>query len=132
MKNILLFVSLAILLVVTGFFVLNHYIYSQKQAPPAQNSKPYRATLTGQFDCLPHANKTGPQTLECAFGLKTDSGEYYSLDLNQLPQPHPEFAAGERFTATGTVTPIANLSSDHWRKYDIQGIFSVTDSFQRL
>ena len=35
---------------------------------------PQDATLSGTYGCLPHANPNGPQTEECAFGIKTDDG----------------------------------------------------------
>lgn len=35
-------------------------------------------SVSGTLACLPHKN-TGPQTLECAIGLRTDDGRYYSL-----------------------------------------------------
>ena len=49
---------------------------------PADN----RAMLEGEFVCLPHTDTTGPQTEECAFGLKTADGKYYALDLGPLSQ----------------------------------------------
>lgn len=36
-------------------------------------------TLEGRLVCLPHKNTSGPQTLECAYGLQTDDGTYYAL-----------------------------------------------------
>lgn len=36
-------------------------------------------TATGEIVCLPHKNTEGPQTLECAYGMKTDGGIYYAL-----------------------------------------------------
>jgi hypothetical protein len=45
-----------------------------------------------------------------------------------MSQMHGPLSVGERFTANGTVTPIERLSTDHWQKYNIEGIFSVTDS----
>lgn len=36
-------------------------------------------TVRGTFTCLPHWDTSGPQTLECAFGLLDDSGNYYVL-----------------------------------------------------
>lgn len=32
---------------------------------------------TGTLVCLPHWDTTGPQTMECAYGLLSDSGHYY-------------------------------------------------------
>lgn len=35
--------------------------------------------ITGTLTCLPHWDTSGPQTLECAFGLLEDSRNYYVL-----------------------------------------------------
>lgn len=109
-----------------GFFTLNRYIYNQKQADEAQVVEPYRATLTGEYLCLPHVDQNGPQTLECALGLKTESGEYYAVDFMLMSQMPPKLRMGETFTASGVIAPVETLSTDHWKKYPIEGIFSVT------
>lgn len=111
-----------------GFFVLNQHIYNVKQEQDPQAFEPYRATLTGEQACLPHRDTSGPQTLECAIGLRTDAGEYYAIDMNLMSEEHAQVQNGERFTANGLVTPIERLSTDHWRKYQVEGIFSITDS----
>jgi len=121
-----------VLILVGGFLALNAYIYQQKQVESPQSLSQYRGTLTGEYVCLPPKDTTSPQTLECAFGLKTDVGEYYALDVNLLSQNLPDLTIGDRFTATGNITPIEMLSSDHWQKYNVSGIFSVTDSVQKL
>ena len=36
-------------------------------------------TITGHLVCLPYINDSGPQTMECAFGLVDDAGNYYRL-----------------------------------------------------
>ncbi len=36
-------------------------------------------TLRGTVTCLPHKNQEGPQTMECAYGLKDSTGKYYGL-----------------------------------------------------
>ncbi len=115
-------------ILVGGFFVLNQYIYNEKQEQNPEAFEPYRATLAGEQVCLPPRDTTGPVTLECAIGLKTDVGEYYALDFNLMSQEVRPIMNGERFTANGTVTPIERLSTDHWQKYDVEGIFSITDS----
>ena len=33
----------------------------------------------GKIVCLPHKDQSGPQTLECAFGLLDTQGKYYAL-----------------------------------------------------
>ncbi len=131
MKKALPLIVLAIIVLVAGFYAFNAYIYAEKQGDPGDVVS-YRATLEGEVVCLPHKGD-GPTTLECAYGLKTDVGEHYALDLAALTMPEgtmPE--TGDRISAGGTVTPIEMLSSDHWQKYDIEGIFSVTDSLEVL
>jgi hypothetical protein len=130
MKKAFLFVALAVALLVAGFYAFNAYIYAEKQGDPG-NVDRYRASLEGEVACLPHVGD-GPHTMECAIGLKTDAGEYYALDFNLLSAEFEMPQTGTRFAANGTVTPIEMLSSDHWRRYDVEGIFSVTDSPRTL
>lgn len=126
----LLFAFLAMAVLIIGFFVINAFIYREKQGDPA-DVRAYRGTLTGEVVCLPHTD-VGPGTKECAIGLRTDVGEYYALDMVLLSQEAAPPETGERIRATGLVTPLELLSTDHWRTYPIEGIFSVTDGLQRL
>jgi len=123
MKKTLIGVAAALALIAL-FYAFNFYIYSEKQQ--GNPVEPYRATLSGTQVCLPHKDTSGPQTLECAIGIQTDAGEYYALDFNLMSEMPPEIQGGERFTASGVVTPKENLSAE--QKYDIEGVFSVTDS----
>lgn len=36
-------------------------------------------TIKGESVCLPHRNTDGPQTMECAQGIKTSDGTYYAV-----------------------------------------------------
>lgn len=92
------------------------------------NTEPYRSSLAGEYVCLPHKDTNGVQTDECAGGIRTSSGEYYAIDLNLMSQQHRPLIVGEKISANGLVTPIERLSSGHWQKYEVKGIFSVTDS----
>ena len=125
-KYSVIFVFFAIL--IGGFFLLNKYIYNQKQAENIGNIERYRGSLSGEYVCLPHKDTRGPQTLECAFGIKTEAGEYYAVDFNLMSQENLGLEVGDKFSANGLITPIEMLSTDHWKVYDIEGIFSVTDS----
>ncbi|MBX4189423.1 hypothetical protein KW785_02405 [Candidatus Parcubacteria bacterium] len=87
---------------------------------------PRRITVEGTWECLPHKDTSGPQTLECAFGLKTDKGLHYALDLNLLEVYPVDFPTGERVRAEGVFMPANQLDSDRWQKYPIEGILSVT------
>jgi hypothetical protein len=132
MKKTLLAITIGIALLGGGFFALNSYIYNQKQGDNTQNVVPYQGTLTGTYVCLPHTNQKGPQTLECALGLKTDTGEYYALDFNAVPQSQFSLKMGDRFTMTGLITPVQMLSTDQWRKYPIEGILSLSEPAKKL
>jgi hypothetical protein len=94
-------------------------------AKGATSALPAAATITGTSECLPHRNASGPQTMECAFGLKEEgTGKHYALDLratNQLDVP-----TGQRMSVTGTLVPANQLNTDMWQKYDIVGIIAVT------
>lgn len=130
MKKTLAFIVIAAILLIGGFYALNAYIYAEKQGDPGDIVS-YRGTLTGEVVCLPHAGD-GPHTMECAYGLKTDVGEHYAVDFSLMSQQATPPETGSRISATGTITPIEMISSDHWQRYDIEGIFSVTDSLQIL
>lgn len=131
MKKSLAIVAAIIIVLIAGFYAFNAYIYNEKQGDPSDVTS-YRGTLSGEVVCLPHADTDGPQTMECAYGLKTESGEYYALDLALMSEQHAPLETGERISANGLITPIELLSSDHWKKYAIEGIFSVTDSVKEL
>lgn len=108
------------------FILFNSFIYYQKQGGGRpQSIERYQGQLTGEYVCLPHRDTSGPTTLECAFGLMTDSGEYYAVDFGVENTEFSEFVAGERVTLDGIITPIEMLSTDQWQKYNIQGIISV-------
>lgn len=100
--------------------------------PPPQDFESQRVTLEGVVICLPHKNTSGPQTLECAFGIETTDKKNYALDTNLLSSTPIDLPFGKRIRATGILTPIERLSTDMWQKYDVQGIFSVTETFEVL
>lgn len=132
MKTLAVVLGVVLLALIIGFFALNSYIYTEKQADPNETMEPYRASLEGEYLCLPHVDTSSPQTDECAFGIKTDVGEYYAVDFMLMSQTAPQLVTGDRFRANGLITPIERLSTDHWRQYPVEGIFSVTDSVEKL
>ncbi len=83
--------------------------------------------LRGTQICLPHKNQNGPQTKECAMGLKATDGKNYGLDLSSLqPDKVEEFMDGATVRVVGDFTPETALSTDHWQQYDMEGIVHVT------
>lgn len=103
-------------------------------APPAVEQaayEPRRMALEGALVCLPHKPGITP-TKECALGLRTDNGTHYAVDfalMSSIPEPH---RVGDRVAGSGILVPIERLSTDHWRKYEVTGIFSITDGFHVL
>lgn len=128
MSKIFIWLGLGAVVLLAGFFAFNSFIYQAKQNSTDESAEPYRATLSGEYVCLPPVDQNGPHTLECAFGIRTESGEYFAVDFSLMSQTAPALQAGDRFSADGLVTPIERISTNMWQKYDIEGIFSVTDS----
>lgn len=114
---------LGVLLII--FFVLYAEKAKEEMLIP---DTPVRVSLSGTYVCLPHVDTSGPQTLECALGLHTDDGKYYALDFALMSQATPNMPMGVHITAEGVFVPIERLSTNHWQKYPIVGIFSVTNS----
>ncbi len=82
----------------------------------------------GEYVCLPHKDKTGPQTLECALGLKSHEGEYFALDTSSIDQNYiQKLQVGAHVFIEGDFVPVEALSSDHWQTYDIKGIVKVVN-----
>ncbi|MDB5224991.1 MAG: hypothetical protein JWO43_613 [Candidatus Adlerbacteria bacterium] len=86
---------------------------------------PQRVTVTGLWECLPHKDSTGPQTMECAFGIAKDQSDgHYAIDTRLMSQTPVDFPTGAHVRVTGVLTPANQLSSI--QKYDIDGIISAT------
>jgi hypothetical protein len=67
--------GLAVLLGLALWFSANQLKQKTTQdVPPAGQVR-----IEGMLVCLPHRDTSGPQTLECAFGLKDDQGRYFAL-----------------------------------------------------
>jgi hypothetical protein len=101
-----------------------------KHVPPTQPSNvPYETSFTGEYVCLPHKDTSGPQTLECALGLKLDDNTYIATDISSLfnSNQNPNFKTGSRLQVKGTFVPIEQISTDHWQKYGIKGILQVKE-----
>lgn len=90
---------------------------------------PQTVVMVGTYLCLPHKNSEGPQTLECALGLKADDGLYYALDLSAFTGLAQDVGVGTgtRVRVGGILVPIEQISSDQWNNYPIRGIIRVTN-----
>ncbi len=105
--------------------------WQQTENPPAVDDSapptPSEIMLDGEYTCLPVKNPDEPHTLECALGIKTDSGDYYALDTSSLQfgNAGADTPTGSKIQVTGLVVPIEAISSDQWQKYNIRGIMRV-------
>ena len=122
MKNTL------ILAVVVIAAVIGYVVYMKAPAVPevVLDPTPKQMTLSGVYECLPPVDPSGISTTECAFGVRTDSGEYYAVNFGQSAEAMEQFQAGARMKADGFVVIKEALSSDQWAKYNMKGIFTVT------
>lgn len=123
-KNLLSIIGAVIVLAAAGYL-----LFSGAGTQPIAadlDATPRNVTLSGTYECLPHLDTTGPQTMECAFGIRTDDGEYYAVNFGQSAGAMEQFQAGAHVTAEGFVVIKEALSTDHWQKYNMKGIFTVT------
>ncbi len=77
--------------------------------------------VRGMVTCLPHKGD-GPHTMECAFGLKAQSGKHYAL--KNLWEVAPDIMdTNVDIEVKGYLTaPEAN------EKYDIEGVIDVSEA----
>lgn len=82
-------------------------------------------TVQGEMVCLPHRDQTGPQTLECAFGLLAEDGTYYALRDTDPTYQNVSQPMGVPVEVVGTFT------AQNDTKYQSVGII-VVDSITQL
>lgn len=76
-------------------------------------------TLEGTAVCLPHKNTDGPQTLECAIGIKTTAGVYYGVSGDKENQLGTLTGSDTKVRITGQIEKATDT------KYDISELISV-------
>lgn len=91
------------------------------------NQPPKEETFKGEYVCLSHTDTSGPQTMECAFGLKLADGTYIAIDWGDLLSSGAalEIKSGDTLELKGVFVPVEQLSNDQWHKYPITGILRV-------
>ena len=62
-------------------------------------------TFEGVAVCLPHKNTEGPNTLECAVGIKTDDGTYYGVSGDSSRKLSSEAGSNRRVRVSGNIEP---------------------------
>lgn len=79
-----------------------------------------KISINGILLCLPHKNGQGPQTMECAYGLKDSEGNYYGLQDSDVHY--------KNITSHSVNTPILVNGSFEPKKvsqYPIIGVITV-------
>jgi hypothetical protein len=87
-------------------------------------------TIRGAITCLPKVG-TGPQTLECAIGLKGDDGKYYGL--RNLFDHDPEYkfsGTNTKVEVSGTLTQ-EELKGPDGNRYDTAGVIHISSIKER-
>lgn len=124
--------TVLLVLTVAAVAVIGYFAYTQVSVKSALGGDqpldptPQNVTLTGTFECLPHTDTSGPQTMECAFGFKTDDGIRYAVNFGASASAAELFRSGAHVTADGFTVIKEALSTDQWEKYDMVGIFTIT------
>lgn len=115
------------LLVAVGCILLTSCSAASSAPGNVDEAVPRRASLSGTTVCLPHRDTSGPQTMECAFGLRTDDGSHYALDLTVLSSDVlMDAPTNARVTLEGTLVPLQDIDERTWKVYDIVGQMRVT------
>jgi hypothetical protein len=91
------------------------------KVPPVNepvSTTPTSISMKGEIVCLPHINTDGPQTMECAYGVKDVDGVYYALvdedsnfqNISNAPMNTPVLVEGmltiqksDRYQSIGTI-----------------------------
>lgn len=138
MNKNLVYVLVAVILILaagTGYAFWSKgattYVRPDQNAPVGEASSSGAAavpasgspiTVTGKIVCLPHKDTSGPQTLECALGLQTDSGTYYALSDEKGPAGISSIDTNQRIEVTGIFKPHSNS------QYQDIGVITVTSA----
>jgi hypothetical protein len=125
-KNIIICVVFLAIITVGYFLMPSFFINKEQNLGAVVDPTPKNATITGIYGCLPHLDTSGPQTMECAFGIKTDQGEYYAVNFGQSGEAMEQFKSGAHVTLEGFVVVKEALNTNQWQKYNMKGIFTVT------
>lgn len=129
-KKIIL-LGVVLILIISGwiFFTPKPLMAPSAQPPNSQNTTSQRTTLHGSVICLPLKDTSKPSDSICNLAIQTSNGNYL-FDTNLMSATPPQYKVGDTIKANGVITPIENLSTNHWQNYDVKGIFSATDGFE--
>lgn len=96
--------------------------------PTVSGTSPETVSIEGKPTCLSHKGNPQVTTMECAFGIATDEGRAYALDLSGMGDRADSVTSGSRIRVTGTRTAPGGPGAAAWDRYEIAGIVHVTDA----
>lgn len=116
---------LAIVIVIIFIAVIFGIMRSISNKPVVETPSPgpvmTEVDLIGTYVCLPHRNTSGATTMECAFGLQVENGDYYALDMSAVTFPADSFNTGDKIRVTGKLTDKSFEQTNIWNTYNIVG-----------
>lgn len=125
-------------LVLLAIAVIAYFVFrSDRTTVPepgvaGDNASRQEIVVEGDVVCLPHRDTSGPTTLECAYGLKDQTGAYYGLDTTRLPATTPpEYEVGDRISVEGTLVPTDEIPGNFYAIYNIKGMIAM-DAFWKF
>lgn len=114
----LLFVGLIIVIGGLGYAA---YTFSRSPSASTIEQPAGPVVIKGTLLCLPHRTTSGPQTTECAYGLKDAAGRYYALnDAKSGYKNLMGIPTNTQVEVIGTYTPKEDT------KYQSNGLIAVT------
>lgn len=114
---VLILIASLIVASVAGFVV-----YKVLEPQPAVAPEEGAVSIKGTTLCLPHKDTNGPQTLECAYGLKDEKGQYYAIrDLD------PTYKNISQLAMNSEVTLVGNFREETSKVYPIIGAIEISE-----
>lgn len=117
-------IAAVLFVVVVVVAILLLWVETSKAPAPPNNTTPpigQETTIEGDIVCLPHKDTSGPQTLECAYGVKLNNGTYYGLaDSDGTYRNISSLPVGKKARLAGT------LREEPSNQYQSVGVFTVT------
>lgn len=111
-----------VVIATVAIFAVVAFIVTRGSSAPSvsMEKRGDESIVKGLAVCLPHKDTEGPQTMECAIGIKDSQGIYYSLnDTNNAYLNVGQIQTGKRYQVTGMIEERADAT------YDTAGIIRI-------
>lgn len=91
-----------VLLMIVAIFASVSFLITRSTGAPSASSR--ENSVKGEAVCLPRKNQGDVQTMECALGIKADSGSYYSLSDSTTSYANvSQLQTGKRYQVYGNI-----------------------------